>query len=187
MTQPLKLSVFSFFLLKECTSGTVEPKQKRKLAYLMDIIKGPDCVLLDIINNKKRPAKLLFKQDKNSQCHNNPWSRLPVDILHLSWCNLNCSGCGFCQKQQFKGQDNLKELLKMIRNYLFAKYLWYIEIKLNMYSLPLLMLLPVHALAIRIIVAALIFSPCCMKLLGFLLPPSPPPKVCCLCISCGSV
>lgn len=147
----------------------------------MDIIKGPDCILLDIINSKKRPAKLLFKQDKNSQCHNKPRSRLPVDILlHLSWYNLNCSGCGFCQKQQFKRQDNLKELLKNIVCHLFAKYsyniLYWNKTEYCNGCLPLLMLLPVHALAIRIMFAALIFCPCCMKLLGFLLPPIPSTK-----------
>ena len=77
--------MFSFFLFKEYTSGTAELKQKRKLAYSMDIVKGPDCILLDITSNKKQPAKLLFKQDKNSWCHSKPWSSLPVDILiHLS-------------------------------------------------------------------------------------------------------
>lgn len=70
-----------FSFLKDCTIGTVEPKQKRKLAYSLNIVNGPDCILLDIVNNKKQPAKLLFKHDKNSWCHSKPLSSLPVDIL----------------------------------------------------------------------------------------------------------
>lgn len=109
--------MFSFFLFKEYTSGTAEPKQKRKLAYSMDIVKGPDCVLVDITSNKKQPAKLLFKQDKNSGCHSKPWSSLPVDILiHLSWFNLNSSTWGFGPKHEF--EDNLKDLFKISREFL---------------------------------------------------------------------
>ncbi|KAJ7384778.1 hypothetical protein OS493_020370 [Desmophyllum pertusum] len=67
--------------LWECSADSVQPKQKRKLAYCMDTDKAPDCVLLDIINNKKQPVKILFKQDKNSWCYSNPRSSLPVDIL----------------------------------------------------------------------------------------------------------
>lgn len=105
--------MFSFFLFKEYTSGPAEPKQKRKLAYSMDIVKGPDCILLDVTNNKKQPAKLLFKQHKNSWCHSKPRSSLPVDILiQLSWFNLNSSACGFGPKHEFK---ELKDLFKMSR------------------------------------------------------------------------
>ncbi|XP_078352456.1 uncharacterized protein LOC144637198 isoform X2 [Oculina patagonica] len=63
---------------KECTNAAVEPKQKRKLAYCGDKDKVPDCILLDIMNNKKRPVKSLFKQDNSSRCC---LSNLPVDIL----------------------------------------------------------------------------------------------------------
>ncbi|XP_022802037.1 uncharacterized protein LOC111339617 isoform X1 [Stylophora pistillata] len=63
----------------DCTSGVkmTKPKQKRKLAYSVNT--QPDCILLDVISNKKKPVKVLFKQDKN-WLHINP-SSFPVDIL----------------------------------------------------------------------------------------------------------
>lgn len=63
----------------DCTSGAkmTKPKQKRKLAYSVNT--QPDCILLDVIVNKKKPVKVLFMQDKN-WLHINP-SSFPVDTL----------------------------------------------------------------------------------------------------------
>lgn len=68
---------FSYFL-KECIA-TEEPKQKRKLAYSMDVDNIPECILLHAVNNKKHPYKLMFKQTVCSS--DDQRSSLPVDIL----------------------------------------------------------------------------------------------------------
>ena len=69
---------FSYFLLKECIA-TDEPKQKRKLAYSMDVSNIPECILLHAVNNEKHPYKLMFKQTVFSCDDHRP--SLPVDIL----------------------------------------------------------------------------------------------------------
>ena len=69
---------FSYFLLKECIT-TEEPKQKRKLAYSMDVNNIPECILLHAVKNEKHPYKLMFKQTAFS-CDDHRQS-LPGDIL----------------------------------------------------------------------------------------------------------
>lgn len=63
---------------QECIT-TEEPKQKRKLAYSMDVNNIPECILLHAVNNEKHPYKLMFKQTAFSCDDHRP--SLPLDIL----------------------------------------------------------------------------------------------------------
>ncbi|XP_066025965.1 uncharacterized protein [Pocillopora verrucosa] len=65
----------------DCTTDVklTKPKQKRKLAYSINTEKPPDCILLDVMVNKKKPVKVLFMQE-NNWLHINP-SSFPVHTL----------------------------------------------------------------------------------------------------------
>ena len=81
-TRPFCLILFSlYFVVKDCPTDVIEPKQKRKLAYCVNKDKAPDCILLDVVVNRKKPVKVLFKQEKNNSWSGINPSSFPVDVL----------------------------------------------------------------------------------------------------------